>query len=324
MTNFSARTVPWMVVGTQIDEAVDVQTAAKLAGLDFTVSLRDIQWAGKQIGTDFGDFVTDPEDVEWNPAPSRKAVVRDDTDEFYDVVSSDYSVVQYSEALDFLSQLNPLISAAGTLKGGRQGFMVVQLTDLTDVQMPFKDEHKLFAVVRTSHDRSRGVECSVMPLRMRCMNQLSVRAFSAGVKNRWSITHVGNAAGKLHNAEELVQRVKDYHNDFVNTADRLYHTVIDVQDADKILHSVFKPTGAEASKHEEVIAKVLDMWQHRDETVGFAGTGWGLFNAVSEYMEWERTGAGRTAQSQFLGALEGSTRKALDQTAGLILSRFAA
>jgi len=312
MTQFSARTAPWMTLGTLVEEPVDVAHAVKLGGLDFTVSLRDIQ---------FNQTVDPDADPSWAPAPTRKAVVRDDTDEFYDIVSADYGVVQYGEAVDFLSQLNPKITAAGTLKGGRQAFMVVQLTDLEDVTMPFEDEHKLYTVVRTSHDRSRGVECSVLPLRGKCMNQLGVRSFSQNALQRWSITHVGNAAGKLHNAEQLVQRVKDYHNDFVNTADRMYRTVIDVTDADKILHRVFPATKAETSKNEEVIAKVLDMWQHRDETVGFADTGWGLFNAVSEYMEWERTGAGRTAQSQFLGALEGSTRKALDQTAALILMR---
>lgn len=306
-TMFSARQTPWAKLGTLTEEPVDVQDAIRLAGMDFTVSLRPIQ---RQL-----------KDGTWVESKHRAMVTADDTDEEFDVVSRDYGLLQYSEAFDFLSQINPKIAAAGTLKGRRQGFMVVQLPDLPKLDaIGFEDDHELYTVVRTSHDRTRAVECMVMPLRMRCMNQLGVRSFSQGVKNRWSVHHIGNVAEKLASAEQMVNNVTAYAADFIHTANRLYATVIDTTDGRKILERVVRETKAENSRREETINKILDMWATR-ETVGFAGTGWGLLNAVSEYYEWERASGNRTAQSQFLGALEGTSRKAIDQVAALVLSR---
>lgn len=302
MTTVSTREVPWMTLGHLVDEPMSVEEAIKLSGLDFTVSLRPIQRRLK--------------DGTWAESKHRVMVTADDTDEEFDIVSADYSVLQYGEAFDFLAQINPKIAAAGTLKGRRQGFMVVQLPDLPELDMlelP-DDPHDLFVVTRTSHDRSRAVEVAVMPLRRRCMNELGVRSFTHNAHQRWAVHHIGNVTEKLHSAEQLIQRTKAYAAEFVNTANRLHAVVLDTEDGRKILKRVVRDTVTQ----DDTINKILDMW-HTRESVGFVGSGWGLFNAVSEYYEWERKGG--TAQSQFLGVIEGQTRKALDTTAALILSK---
>ena len=43
------------------------------------------------------------------------------------------------------------------------------------------DPHDLYGVLRTSHDLSRATEVMVMPLRGRCMNQLTLHSFSRDV-----------------------------------------------------------------------------------------------------------------------------------------------
>lgn len=301
-TIVSTRELPWTKLGALTDEPMTAEQAAKLGGLDFTVSLRPIQ---RQL-----------QDGTWAESKHRKMVTADDTDEEFDVVSADYGILQYNEAFDFLSAINPRFVAAGTLKNRRQGFMVVQLPDLPELDMlelP-NDPHELYTVVRTSHDRTRAVECAVMPLRRRCMNELGLRSFTQGVQQRWSVHHIGNVTEKLHSAEELVQRTKAYAAEFVNTANRLYGVAVDTDDARKILTRVLRDT----ARRDETIDKILDMWATR-ESVGFVGSGWGLLNAVSEYFEWDRKGG--TAQSQFLNVLEGQTRTAIDKTAALILSR---
>lgn len=305
MTNtlVSTREVPWMKLGTQLDGPMNVAQAAHLGGLDFTVSLRDVNFQDK--------------DGEWKPAPHRKMVVADDTDEPFDVVSADYSILQYGEALDWLDQVNPKFVAAGTMKDRKQGFMVVQLPEAEDQVLAvdgMDDIHDMYVVVRTSHDRTRGIECFAMPLRRRCMNELGLRGFGRGVQNRWSIHHIGNVKEKLHTAEDMIDRVRLYQADLINTINRLYVKVIDNDDARQILKRVVRDTATQ----QATIDKIVDMWHNR-ETVSFAGTAWGLVNAVSEYYEWDRKGG--TAQSQFLGVLEGPTRKAIDMTATLALAR---
>ncbi len=311
-TGFSTRQAPWMKVGTVLDDGVDIETAVKLAGLNFTVSLRDVQFNANP------DVDTAPV---WADARSRRAVVMDDTNEFVDVVSGDYSVLQYRDAFGFLESVNPVITAAGTLKDRRQAFMVVQLPDMPELlPQGLDDAHQLYTVVRTSHDRSRAVECMVMPLRMKCMNQLGLRSFTAGVTNRWSVHHVGDVASKMHEAVAFVHNVKSYAQDYANTVNRLYTTVLDREDGRKILQHVVRTSAKDNTQRDKTIDTILTLWETR-ETVGFAGTGWGLINAVSEYLEWDRPTGNRTEQSRFLSAMEGTSRRMLDVAATRILTR---
>jgi phage/plasmid-like protein (TIGR03299 family) len=280
------------------------------AGLDFTVSLREIQFA----------TVTDPENYSdrpiWRPAPSRRAVVRDDTGEFVDIVSKDYGVFQYTEAFEFLNHIpGRQFVAAGPLKDARQAFIVVKLPDLDDFKIAGTDLHELNVVIRTSHDRSRAVEVFTMPLRIQCVNQLPIKPLTNGVTNRWSVQHVGDVAGKMHDAAVLVDNVRAYVEDFRVTAERLVNIHLGTEDASYVLRRVLR----ESPTKEIVIEHVLNLWQNAD-TVGFRGTGWGLTNAVSDYFEHGRRGG--TAQSRFLGALEGQTRGVLDRTVPLILGRY--
>jgi phage/plasmid-like protein (TIGR03299 family) len=313
------RRAPWLrlnrlVPDTEYDTVEDVLAAAEL---DFTVSLRDIRFAGIMEATDdFGGFQANPDDREWHDAPSRKAVVRDDTGEFFDVVSADYGVLQYGEAYEFLNHLEGRrFVAAGPLKDARQAFMVVKLPDLDDFTVAGTDLHELNVVVRTSHDRSRAVEVFTMPLRVTCVNQLPLRPITGGVLNRWSIHHIGNVTEKMHDADVLVDRVREYVADFKNTAERLVATQLGTEDASFVLRRVIR----ESPTKDDVIEHIISLWQNAD-TVGFHGTGWGLTNAVSDYFEHGRRGG--TAQSRMLGALEGQTRGVLDRTVPLILGRF--
>lgn len=312
---FTTREMPWMKLGTVIDEPVDSATAAKLGGLDFTVSMRDIQFAGPMPESSFGDFAPDPNDRSWFSAPSRKAVVRDDTGEFFDIVSADYKPLQYAQAFDFLDGINPVYTAAGTIKDGRQGFMVIKWDD-ADISVGTEaDPHQLFVIVRTSHDRSRGIEISVMPVRSKCMNSLGLSSFSKGAEQRWSITHTGNLEAKLHSAQEMIARTKAYANEYNITCDRLRDIVLDTQAAETILDRVI-PSWIKT--RVETAQTIIGLWRNA-ETVALGDTGWGLVNAVSEYFEWNRQGG--TAQSQMLGVMEGQTIKAIDRTAALVLSR---
>ena len=289
-TQFSTREVPWMKLGKLADGAKTASEAAKLGGLDFNVVLRDIAYVHN------GQPKT---------APKRKAVIREDTGEFFDLVSDIYPPLQYSEAFEFMDTVDSRYVAAGALRGGRQGFMVVKapfaLDTLTDT-----DPHDLYAILRTSHDRSRGIEVAVMPLRERCMNQLTLSSFTKGVPHRWSIKHTYKMHEKLAEAKDTLAQLAAYGERFEKLVARLLDTPVDEAKATTVLDAVL-PTRA---KKDEVIQKIITL---RDaEQVGFASTGWGLVNAVSEYFDWQRSGG--TPESRFLGALEGQTTKAINKT----------
>lgn len=290
-TQWSTREVPWMKLGKIETETKLAKEAANLGGLDFTVSLL-------------------PFNYHWNgvtrTADHRRAVVRDDTGELFDVVSTGvYQPLQYSEAFDFMDTVDSRYVAAGTLRGGRQGFMVVKAPfELETVSK--SDPHDLYAILRTSHDRSRGIEVVVMPLRGRCMNQMTLSSFTKGVPHRWSIKHTTSMHAKLAEAKESLENLTNYAKRFELLVQRLIDTPVSEVKANDVLKNVIP----ERAKQAEVIGKIITLQDA--EQVGFKGTGWGLVNAVSEYFDWSRVGG--TPESRFLGALEGQTTKAINKT----------
>jgi len=299
-TMVTTRSVPWMKLGDILEQ--DVMTSAEavtLGGMDFTVSLQPCFQR-----TQAGAFVE---------SDSRKWVVRDDTEEPFDVVSSDYEVLQYGEAFDFLDAINPHYVAAGTLKSGKQGFVVVQAPEIRSLNLLGDDQHDLYVVVRTSHDRSRAVEAMVMPLRARCMNQLGLQSFKAGVANRWSIPHTKSMHDKLSVAQDSIKKLDVYAAELQRTAERLAAQSFSPEAGEKLIRRVLP----DRPKTNEVVQTIMQLWQH-GETVGYADNGWGLVNAVSDYFDHGR--AGGSAESRFTGALQGITYKMINSTAALALT----
>lgn len=294
-TMFSAREVPWMKLGRLETGAKTASEAARLGGLDFTVEQRPLQWVDTNGTTHTID--------------DRRALVRTDTNQQLSIMSADYPVLQFSEAFDFMDGVNPEFVAAGALKGGKQGFMVVKGPEMN--VLSGDDPHELFTILRTSHDGSRAVEVSVMPLRNMCMNMLALSSMTVGARQRWAIRHTSSMPHKLADAHESLQRLDAYAQHFERTAATLAALHVTDSGAEKILTTALP----DRPRRDEQITTIIDKW-HNAETVGFDWTGWGLLNAVSEYFDWGRVNG--TPESRLIGAMQGSTSNVLNKVALLL------
>lgn len=296
-TSFSTREVPWTKLGRLSAAGLPVEEAIKEGGLDFTVSLRSTQYKGN--------------DGEWHTSARRMMLAADDTDEEFETVSNkNYKIIQYAEAMAFIGTVNPTVVAAGTMRNRKQGFMVVQLPGLGQItQLQEVDPHDMFAVLRTSHDRTRALEIALMPLRGKCMNMLPLASMTQGAKQRWAIPHQGNPQAKMAEAQAAIQRTETYAVAYAEMAQRLIATPLTVEAGEKILRQVIR----KSTRQEDAVQAITGIWQN-DETVGFVESGWGLVNAVSSYYQWERKAAGTTDTSRFTGALSGATYSAINRT----------
>lgn len=298
-TMISTREVPWMKLGKFTDQPMTAHEAAELGGLNFTVEKRNLYYR---------DDLDNMRHV-----PDRVAIVRQDTGLHLGIMAHNYPILQFGEAFDFMDSIDTTYVAAGTLKGGKQGFMVVQVPLEKSAVFTDIDPHDFYAIMRTSHDGSRAVEISVQPLRNRCMNQLGLRSFTQGVPHRWSIKHTTTMHEKLAEAKLTLTYVNDYVTAYETNACRLIDTqVTDVQ-AQVILEDVLP----DRPRRGEQIEKIITSW-HTAETNGFDYTGWGLVNAVSEYFDWGRSGG--SPESRFIGALQGQTYKAINGVATHVLA----
>ena len=292
-TQFSTREVPWMKLGKLEETPKTAAEAMALAKLDFTVSKQPAGYLGT--------------DGKWHRSDHRVAVVRDDTGDAYEFVSPDYELFQYSEAFDFMDTIDPNIVAAGSLKGGRQAFMVVQ-PDHSSFTVGGDDSHDLYAILRTSHDRSRAIEVTLMALRHKCMNQLTLRSFSRDAKYRWSIPHTRSAREKLIQAQQVMVQLDAYTTEFQHLAERLMRSRPEEDTVRSILAKHVTPW---AKKQDEVLDIILHLWHENEEQVGFNDTSWGVVSAVSEYFDWGRSRG--TPESRFLNALQGVTHNTINR-----------
>lgn len=311
---FSARTAPWMKLGELVDRPQTAAEAAEAGGMNFTVSLRDVYFRISES--------TQGTAGNLQPIPNRKAIVCDDNDQFMGFSSSDrYNILNYGEAFGFMDQINPNFIAAGNLRNRTQGFMVVELGQTVEV-LGGEDPHQLYAVLRTSHDCTRAVELSAMMLRGKCMNQLTLKTFSKDAQQRWSIKHLKSMKERLAAATDTVARMSKYSERYVQLVDKMASTKIEKDTATEILKIVIPQPKGKTERVErqyaERIGQIMDLWT-TSPTVGYAGTGWGLVNAVSEQFDWYRQGG--TPESRFLGALAGNTHKALNDVAAQVLAR---
>lgn len=304
-TMVTTRQVPWMKLGDISDK--DVLTASEaitLGGLDFKVEKRPM-FVGASMDATSGS----------QKSGDKIAVVKVQAgkpDFILGYMSPTYPVLQNDEAFEFMDGISPHYVAAGALKKGRQPFVVVRAPETITV-LDGEDTHELFLVLRNSHDGSRAIEVMVMPLRKRCMNQLSLQSFSAGVPYRWSVKHTGNVQAKLKEAQDSLKKMGAYAQAFEKNAHKLTKIKVDDDGATQILTKVLP----NRPKRDQQIEHIITAW-HASPTVGFDYTGWGLLNSVSEYFDWGRSGG--SPESRFIGALQGQTHQVLNRVAGRLLS----
>lgn len=298
---FSAREVPWMKLGKLVEGVQTAEEAIKLGGLDFDVEKMPMFFTHNSVG---------------HKIANRMAVVRTDTMSPLGIMSDEYNILQYREAFTFMDAINPEYVAAGALQEGRQGFVVVRAPEHTINVLDGDDPHDLFIVLRTSHDGTRAVEASVMPLREKCMNQMTLGSFSKGVKHRWSIKHTSKMMDKLAVAQDAIKKLDEYGHQYEQLADKLAGMSVTDDQAIKILMTHIFPE--EKPRRAGQIESILSAWHHSD-TIGkaFDFTGWGFLNAVSEYFDWGRQGG--NPESRFTGALQGLTYQAINKTTKQLL-----
>lgn len=297
-TMFTERTAPWMKLGRLVDGVRTAKEAAIEGKIDFDVVDVPVGYLWNNV---------------WVTIENRKTIVRKDNGEPMSIVSAEYPILQYSEAFDFMDQVNPEYIAAGSLKNGRQGFMVARVPDHFNVTVLGEDEHEFYIVLRTSHDLTRAVEIMIMPLRGKCMNQMTLRSLSRGVEHRWAVRHTTTMKEKLEEARTAIHRMGEYVKCFNDVAERLAAITVGEDQARVLLKSIFPVR----PKTQERIDTIVSMWQ-TSETVAYPGTGWGLVNAVGEYYDWKRVGG--TSESRFTAALQGQTHTAINKIATRVLA----
>ncbi|MBQ1413118.1 MAG: DUF945 domain-containing protein, partial [Clostridia bacterium] len=264
---FSVREKPWHGLGTIVAEAPNSSAALELAGLDWTVTQKDIATAdGGKIILGF------------------KANVRESDDKVLGIVTDRYKVVQNTEAFAFTDALlgeGVRYETAGSLQGGRRIWLLAKLPQQYIIN---GDEITPYLVFMNSHDGSGSIKVAMTPIRVVCSNTLNLALSKA--KRCWSCNHIGNVEWKMEEARATLLYAGQYMTELGKDFARLNQ--IRLTDA-KVMEYIkmLLPESDDASDQQKRnISKLRDDLQSRyfeaPDLQGMTKSAYRFINAVSD------------------------------------------
>jgi phage/plasmid-like protein (TIGR03299 family) len=289
------RLLPWQGIasGTAGDAAFTSQQMLAEAGLDWEVGLRPYM-----------------RNTARGMVPSDKMfeTYRLDTDDAVDArelggVKSRYELLQNREAFNFGDGLIERGLArwthAGMQQNGSKIFMTMLLESEYQVlgQVPFKT----YLFISSSHDGARSLKAFVTPINVWCTNQTAaVKADNVG---EFAIQHTASMHGKLAEAQAALQRAEQYSTIIKEQAELLAAVSVGER---KARNTLMKVIPQRRPRRDEMISGIMHLLQNSPTIEGHRDNGWGLLNAVTEYMDHAKTQRNGNARYESITFGEGA------------------
>lgn len=291
---YSLRQPAWHGLGYVSDRPMSIDEALVAADMDF-------EWTMHPVHT----TVFDAEGIESLDIPEKFAVVRrnkrDGSRSAYGPVGKRYQVHSANEIFSFIDELQgggAVLETVGSLGRGEREFVVVKLPD--SVIIGGNDHSNLYLTGTTAFDGTQSTEFDLTATRIVCANTWKWAKDNS--KARAKIRHT--SALDISNVEKA-RRVLDLSLSFAESmqqlGNRLLGITLDDSNAAEIVSTLFpfpdsvvpgmpwdKLSSSEkraVSKAQENRQKVFTLYK-ASEVRAQENTGWGLFNAVTEYADW--------------------------------------
>jgi phage/plasmid-like protein (TIGR03299 family) len=266
---------PWHRRGQKLDGPATAREAIEAAHLDWTVELQPIYRGGSE-----GSVVV----------PDRYAIVRTDNDKMFDIVSSDYEIVQNVENFDLfegvIGQGQAVYHTAGALRDGRVVFILAKLPDTIEVVK--NDPIEKFILLSTSHDRTKSLEMAITPIRVVCMNTLRVAMRDA--RHRIKIKHTSGLFDRAVEAREALQLTDAYYQIMMEGVDRLARTPMRTRDMEEYASAYLNVNPEKPEMNRNTAAaheQLCDLFEtgRGQDIPGVRGTAYAAFNATTEFVD---------------------------------------
>jgi phage/plasmid-like protein (TIGR03299 family) len=293
----SLRQPAWHGLGTVFEDEVNTQKMLELAHLDnWNVRLEDVAIPEGFESDKSYSFVT-----RTNPFDRSK-------NDVLGVVGERYVPLQNEELFSFGDNLldgGGRWETAGSIRGGRVVFGSIALqNEIVLDPNGVADKVNNYLLINTSHDGSIAIQASITPVRVVCANTLNL-ALSAvrgkkAPKQTFKIRHTQTAEGKIAIAREALGLANQYIDEFSKMANEMIEkTVTDNQFLEIVAKAYPAPEKDAKGSFKKYDAKV-DLLQsiyrgQFNDTI--AGTAWGAYNALTERLDWYRSGRGGSNES---------------------------
>lgn len=273
---------PWHKHGQQISEAFDAATALREGGLDFKVGIQPL-------------FLADEREV-----TAGKATVREDNGKVLGVVGNRYAVCQNEEAFGFFDGVfgkdKARYEVAGALGDGERVWMLAKLPG--EFEVVGQDVVNQYLLLTNSHDGSAPVTARFTPIRVVCQNTLNA-ALSRKASNEIRIVHTGRVANRLEIAGKLLAQAGVFFNEACDSFRAFAQYQVKAAALTEyvtraVTDEVALPLEKVSTRSRNVIERVLELHETGlgQEIAGVRGTLWGAYNALTEYVDHDKTESG--------------------------------
>lgn len=262
------RNATWYNVGMDVNTN-SIEEVLEKADLNYTVVGRPLKYrvADKYYNVD-NKMIT---------------IRQDKPEENFGIVSSNYQILQNSEAFDFVSSIDENLEfiKAGTTRGG----IIYVISRLDEVEV-LGDKIRPHLIFQNGHNGFVTIKANICMLRMICQNQFNY-AF-AEASNAVSIRHNGDINEKMVNAKETLIRTKEYIAAYKNMAENFATTKIN----DRMLQKIISEMIIKGKDIDDVedkrgyIKKDIETFTeayHNEDNQNFIGTAWGVINAYTDF-----------------------------------------
>ena len=279
-----------MVGNVEAPQGLGSADMLQAAGLDWGVEARPL-W--RRVGED-----------QFEQSTKSREVFRTDTGAQLGTVRNRYEVFSNHDAFAFGDELvqegTGKWVVAGQQNGGARVFMVMKLGEGFEVLGG--DSYETYLYIRTSHGDGTSISARIIPFRLWCANQNGAAIASA--KSSWSIPHTTTVKARVDEARNALQLSVNYEAEFQKLAEQLADIKVSDDRVKLMLNSIIPERRA---RRDDMIADIITNYQTSETVEPFRGTGYGVYNAFTEYMDHLKTQ--RTPNARFESIMHGEGDK---------------
>ncbi len=283
---FSVRETPWHGLGRVLIEAPTPEEAIVAAGLDWKVALRPLTADGAAGENRIA-------------VPGHFAVVRESDSRVLGVVGDSYTPVQNTRAFGFfqpfLDSGVAKLETAGSLRDGKRVWVLAKVAG-DPVEVVKGDAVERFILLAHGHDGSLAMRIGFTPVRVVCANTLAM-SMADGASRLLRIKHTKRVEEAMDEVQKVMQAVE---GEFLATIEQ-YKLLAKCGVTDDTLKAYVRkifapkpvskgPEPVEVSDCDRIIERVRPLFEkgRGNDMAGVKGTMWGAYNAVTEYLGYER------------------------------------
>lgn len=283
---------------------------------DAAMAVADLDWNVSK--TELGAYTPRDGSVsKFTKAAGLYVTSRDDTGEILGSVGRDFEVYQNREALNLASDIidsgEANIKVMGSVKNGAKTFMVLELPS-TGLKFAGMDEQiRTYLTIVNAHTGGQSLTGFIGAERTDCNNMLSYNLKNA--QSSFRIRHLSNMRAKLNpmTGREMLGLVVEYMAEWETEMLRLLNDEYSDRRVENFLSRLFPHPESKTTKkkingewkeiaHRGVTTAnqnreaVRELYYGEDNLANIRGTGFGLLNAVNEWVQHDTEGRVPTAR----------------------------